>query len=167
MKVSDKKLYEILLSENYISPKDLDRAYALAARQNSALTQVLYEQKLTTKDILGQAMGEYYKIPFCDLSAQNVPEDALRMLPHALAEKHRAILWKASEDLWNIATDEPERIEQARKSLTSITSAQLQFSYAFAEDIDENLQKYQKTLNARFWLLSRKVTVLHLRFLIR
>ena len=61
---------DILLKGNYVSPSDIHTALTWAKANKSTVTEYLLTQGLITKDILGQAMAEFYQVPYADLNTK-------------------------------------------------------------------------------------------------
>ena len=152
MKINNKKLREILLKGNYITDSDLKKSEEYATFHDSSIADYLYSEGLINKDILGQAIGEYYGIPYVDMNFHQPARELVMMIPEEISKKNRIVPVQIQEEKGRIiiATDDPEK-----KSLEGIIAGiipgkKIQLAYAFTEDIDQILARYYKTLETRF-----------------
>lgn len=142
----------ILLTQNYVSEEELKSAEALSKERNVSLEQVLKEEGLVTKDILQNAIAEFYKMPFLDLRSQPPDPAVIQLLPESFSVAFSAIAVERKEDgTLVIATSSPERgnlAEEVKKVLPSAPAIHL--SYAAKESIEAALAFYEKPLDTRF-----------------
>lgn len=68
--MEEQQILDILLSEDYVSEEDIATATARAKEQQISVTQVLVATGIITKDLIGQAVAEYYEVPFVDVKRQ-------------------------------------------------------------------------------------------------
>lgn len=83
--LSDKKLREILVKENYLTKEEMARGAAAAKEYESDLTEMLVSEGLITKDLLGQAVAEYFKSDFLNLNKVRAEQAVVRLIPESLA----------------------------------------------------------------------------------
>ena len=63
MGIDDKKIKEMLISGGYVTGENVKKAEKFAKDNNTLVTEYLFLEGLITKDILGQALAEYFKVP--------------------------------------------------------------------------------------------------------
>ena len=145
---SKDKLRSILLKGNYISEAD-DQAAHSASQDSSGYVRYLIEQQLLSDVLLGQAIAEYYKLPFADLRAKPATKELLAQLPEKTARELRAIIVKVTSTAVAVATDQPEQSEL--KQLRSVfPKHKIGLAYALPAAIDANLELYIQPLETRF-----------------
>lgn len=150
MHVEDKKLKEILLSENYISDDDAIRAEESAKKNRSTFRDYLLSEGIITVELLEQAVAESFGLPFADLK-KNVPsKDQILMIPEEAARRLRVVVCSENKKTLTIATDDPtkENLLAELKKLFPDRSPKL--AYASTEDIDLSLTQYKQSLDTRF-----------------
>lgn len=116
IKITVDQLKQILSSGSYISAEDLSKIRA-TSNFYTFIEQLLSNQFIS-KSLLGQAIAEYYKIDYLDLSAVLPEHDQILKLPEELARKYYAILVKEDDNTITIATDNPEQpklVDEIRK----------------------------------------------------
>lgn len=92
MHFDEKKLTEILLAGNYITEDDIKKAAKYAKSHNCSLTEYLTREELLTKDLLGQAIAESFKVPYSDLNSNPPLREQVLKMPEELAKKLRVVL---------------------------------------------------------------------------
>lgn len=140
---------EILVSQNYISEDDMAKAIAYAKKNSSNPIDYLLNEELIDKNILAQAIGEYYKIPYVDLGKFKPTKDMVLKTPREVAEKYRIVLF-SEENGAQYATDMVEDVEQLRKISSILGKKGMTLHYTNKEDIDNALSLYKKSLDTRF-----------------
>ena len=69
MILAPEQITRILLGENYITKDDLARAEKFARTNRASAIDYLLSQGLITKDILGSALAEYFKVSYANLNS--------------------------------------------------------------------------------------------------
>lgn len=142
------KLKEILLQGNYISEEDAASAEA-AGGDSAGFVSYLIREQLLSKNLLGQALAEAFKIPFADLGINPSTKDSINKIPEDVARANRAIYVKESDTLVAIASDKPEQVDlNVLKPL--FTPKKIRIAYTLPEYIDLSLSLYEKPLSTRF-----------------
>ncbi len=91
MKLDDQKIKETLLKEHYISEEDVRAAEHFAKTHHAPFVEYLFKEQLITKDLLGQAIAELYKVPYADLNSLIPTADQVKKIPEEIAKKYRAV----------------------------------------------------------------------------
>ncbi len=143
---------KILLTQNYVSEEEVKTAEKTAKEHNVSLEQVFKEEGLVTKDILQNAIAEFYKMPFLDLRSQPPDPAVIQMLPESFSVAFSAIAVERKEDgTIVIATSSPERSsleDEVKKVLP--TAHAIHLAYATKDSIEAALAFYEKPLDTRF-----------------
>lgn len=149
-KVPSKNLYEILVGQNYIKEEDFDSAEEYARERGVTILERLVNEEVLSKDIFGQAVSEYYQVPYADLNSIEVPADYVEKVPSGTARSYRAVLLEEDEDKVVIATDRilQKGLREAFQEL--FPNKDISLAYALTEDIVAALDNYRKPLETRF-----------------
>ncbi len=143
---------KILLAQNYIEERELADAEEKARERNVPVDLILKDEGLVTKELLQNAIAEYYKIPFVDLRSQPPDSTVIELLPETFSIAFNAVAVQKNEDgSLLVATSSPEQetlIPEIQKLLPQIPSIAL--AYAPKESIESALTFYRKPLDTRF-----------------
>lgn len=158
MDINSDKIKEILLKGGYVLEDDIKKAEDMSVKEDTSIVEYLLSRKLITKDVLGQAVAESFKVPYSDLNTYLPSQDQVLKIPEDIAIKFRVILFKESKKDFIIATDDPGQ-ENLKESLANIfPDNKIKITYSLSEDIDNCFINYQKTLDTRFAEIIKKKT---------
>ncbi|MEK9143006.1 MAG: ATPase, T2SS/T4P/T4SS family, partial [Patescibacteria group bacterium] len=142
---------DILLKGNYVSAEDIKKAQAWAKTNKSTVKEYLLTQGLITKDILGQAMAEHFKVPYADLNTKSPSREQVLKIPQEIAATHRVVLFSDDETSMTIATDNPLGAKPLLSQLHArFPNKKISLAYSVSEDIDSCFIHYRKPLETRF-----------------
>ncbi len=144
---------QILVAQNYLEQAEYEHAKKEADERKVTLDNILREEGLVTKDIIQNAVAEYYQMPFVDVGANPPTSDIVELLPEDLALNLRATaIAKKGEDTLVIATSSPDRGDEIRKQVLANVSGikQVEMVYTSKDAIDAALSFYRKPLDTRF-----------------
>ncbi len=143
---------KILLAQNYIDEKELRDAEEKAQERNVPIEHILKDEGLVTKELLQNAIAEYYKIPFIDLRSQPPDSSVIELIPETFSIAFNAVAVQKNDDgSLLVATSSPEQenlIPEIKKLLPQIPVIAL--AYAPKESIESALTFYRKPLDTRF-----------------
>lgn len=148
--ISDENLKKILLDGDYITEEDVAEAEEYIKKRGTTFYDYLLQKNLITKQLLGQAIAEAFKIPYADLEAYPPPLKQVLKIPEDTAKKHRAVLFSEKEGEVVIATDYPKAPSLPPKMKELFPQKEIRISYSLAEDIDNIFMLYKKPLETRF-----------------
>ena len=150
-KVESPDIKNILLRGNYVSPEDLQKAQAWAKTNKATLEEYLLDQGIITRDILGQAMAEFYKVPYADLNTKLPSREQVLKIPQDLATTCRIVLFTEDDTGITIATDNPTQESQFKSQLQALfPKKKISVAYSVSEDIEACFIHYRKPLETRF-----------------
>ncbi len=142
------KIKAILLQGSYLSEADSQAAEA-ASKDSAEYVDFLIRQELLTKQLLGQALAEGYKVPYADLSAHPIGKDEVARIPEQVARANRAVFVKESDKIAAVATDTPDKVDiNALQAL--FPNQKVRLAYALPEFIDASLTLYEQPLATKF-----------------
>ncbi len=139
---------EILVKLNYLSAEDLEKAKSLAPRGD--IVGYLLQEKKVTKDILGQAIAEYYSLLYFDLNSIAIPKENFDAVDPSSAKNLRFILVKFGKEIVEATTDNIKNIDEIKKYLNEKFPGQKSKIYfSLTEDITDGLKIYKGGLEKR------------------
>src|SRR6056297_387977 len=111
MELTDNKIKDILLRESYISPENVSEGEEYLKENDTNFVDYLLEQGLITESILGQALGEYFGVPYLDLAKIKVEEKILNQIPEKVARNKKVIAYKKTARGVKVGMTNPEDLE--------------------------------------------------------
>lgn len=151
MSIDNKKLEEILAKEQYLDDASIKEALMVAEREGEALSAILIEKGFLTKDLLGQAIAEFYKLPYIDLNSQAPQSDLVNLIPEAFAREHSVVVARHGLDgKALVATANPEDMAILPKLQEFLKTKDVTVGYSVLEDIENVFIHYRKPLETRF-----------------
>lgn len=151
MNLDENKIKEILLSQNYITTLDLQKAEK-SVGDNASIVDYFLDQGILNKKLLGQALAEYEKVPYFDLK-NNLPSyEQILKFPEEIAREYRLIFTKEDEDKMFFTSDIPNESKKVFLSMGDLFPIEnITVSYSLPEDVDFALDYfYKKPLKTRF-----------------
>ncbi len=152
----EKTIEEILLAGNYVTPGDIAKITALASAAHRPITEVLIQEGVITRNLLGQAVAESLGVGFADLQGFPPDKKTVLLLPEELAQKLHAIVFKQDAKTVIVAADDIKQPKMAETLKEVFKGKKIQLAYAFAEDIDTLFIHYLKALETRFGEIIKK-----------
>lgn len=142
-------IINLLVREKYISEKEIKKAEKLAKKKNISLVTYLIENNYLNIDIIGQAIAEYFGIPYADLNSLPATTEQVRALPEDIAKRYRLVPFKYDDKTITIATDNPNQAGLLELIMQLFPDRQVALAYALPANIDASLIYYQKPLETR------------------
>jgi len=150
MKIDEKKIIEIILKEKYLSEEDLQEALEKSKKTRLSVLAYLLQNNYLNEDLIGQAIAEYFGVPYADLNS-NVPSaEQVLKIPEALAKKYNVVLFQEGKKEIVLATDNPTDKTVVEKLKFAFIGKKITLAYSLAEDIAKCLNYYKKNLSSRF-----------------
>ncbi len=106
-----KRLGEILLGWNIITPAALNDALAYAAQQNKRIGEALVELELASEEDVVKALATQFDLPFVDLDKNVVVPDALDMVPQELIMRYKILPMSAENGRLKVIIHDPLDLE--------------------------------------------------------
>jgi type II secretory ATPase GspE/PulE/Tfp pilus assembly ATPase PilB-like protein len=142
-------LYAALKELQVIDQTLLDEAFAASKQQNIPLGNILLDKNLISDDDLGKLVAQILQAPFVKLSALEIPQNILTIIPELIARKERIVAFKKDEKGIHVAMENP-------KSLAIISFLQNKLGlplivyYATPRDIENALGLYLQDIGKAF-----------------
>ncbi|MBA4320159.1 MAG: hypothetical protein C0412_17300, partial [Flavobacterium sp.] len=150
MKLDNKTIKEILLKENYVAEEDIKSAEKFEKSHRISFIEYLFQENLITKDLLGQALAEYFKVPYADLNSTPSSSTQVRKIPEDIAKKYRVVIFSEKKNKIIITTDNPRDKKFLPEIKKLFANKKISVAYSLTEDIDASFVHYQKSLETRF-----------------
>ena len=149
MKTPDNFAVEnVLVERKYITQEDVDEARK-AAPQGKIVEYLLAQNKIT-RDLLGQALSEYFQLTYFDLNSANIPQENLNALSPNVAQELRIVIVNASADSVTLATDKPVNLDKIKLEMARVLPRkEVVLYYSLTEDLDELFKVYTDALQQR------------------
>jgi len=148
--MEEAKLKEILLAESYVSQEDMKQAEEQAEIRHVSFLDILFGKELLTKDIVGQAVAEYFKVPYSDLNTYVPTAEQVQKIPEDIAKKFRIVLFGVDESGVVVTTDDPSRADLMQAVSNAFPNTKISITYSLSEDIDGMFVNYKRALATRF-----------------
>lgn len=144
-------LSKILLAGNYVTEENVKEASEFAKKNKSSVVDYFLTKGLVTKDLLGQAVAEHYKVSYADLNTKIPPKEQVLKIPQDLAVNYRLVLFSEGKEGLVVTSDHPDQLEQLRSQLqTLFPNKKISFAYSLSDDIEACFVHYQKPMETRF-----------------
>lgn len=150
MILDDIKIKEILLKENYVSEDDIQTAEDFSKSHNTSISDYLLSKNIITKDLIGQAIAESFKVSYTNLKSKQPLKEQILKIPESVARKFNIILFKEDGKNITIVTDNPLKKGLSTQLKKLFPKSKISVTYSLTEDILEIFVSYQKELKTRF-----------------
>ena len=147
MRISDSILETLLGRASLATPEQITSLKEEAARSKRSLQDTVIDQRITNEKTLVQAFSDYADIPYIELEPQNIPPDALQLIPERVARQYNAILFKVDEDgVRHLAMEDPDDV-QAVNFIQKEIGTNSRIYIATRENIQSALEAYRGDVN--------------------
>lgn len=151
MIIDTKNIKELLITGNYISEEDVQKAEESATKNSISFIDALLRDGIVNSDIVGQATAESFKVPYADLNSAAISADQVRKIPEEVAKKLRVVLFdESNEKKVIITTDNPSQEGIVRELQPLFNGKTIEITYSLSEDINTFFVFYEKPLDTRF-----------------
>lgn len=148
--LTNEQLKGLLLKGGYIIEDDFEKAEKYAKEKRSSVISYFFSENILNKDLLGQAISEFYKVPYADLNSNKPSREQVLKIKEVVAKKFRIVLFKIATKSITIATDNPKQTGLTKELKKIFSSKKITISYSLSEDIDDVFIYYRKGLETRF-----------------
>lgn len=132
-----------------VSPEQLEAALRQAAEKHVSLVDELVAENLVSEILLYQTLASAAKLPFVDLTNQNIRRDVLTLLPEPLVQVHSLVPFEVSGRQVKVAMVDPDDLEMIDflRKKTGLTPVIHQTT---PSSIKAALKQYHRGLQAEF-----------------
>ncbi len=147
MRISDNILETLLGQANLATPEQVTTLKEEAARSKRSLQETVIDQRVADDKKLVQIFADYAGVPYIELDPQNIPKDALQLLPERIARQYNALVFKVDEDgIRYLAMEDPDDI-QAVNFIQKEIGLNSRIYIATRENILASLESYRGDVN--------------------
>lgn len=150
MDISAEEIKRILLEGSYVAQDDIRKAEAAAIARGVPLKNLLLEEGLMSKYLLGQAIAESLGVPYSDLNSASILPDQVKRIPEDIAKKYHAVVFFEDQQTVVIATDAPRDEALSSAVAPHFIGKTVTMTYSLPEDIEPLFIHYKKSLETRF-----------------
>lgn len=150
MDISAEEIKRILLEGSYVTQDDIRKTEVAANARGVSLTQLLLEDGLMSKDLLGQAIAESLGVSYSDLNSVSIAPQQVRRIPEEIAKQYHAVVFLENESSVVIATDVPKDAALLFAISPLFAGKSISMTYSLLEDIEPLFVHYKKSLETRF-----------------
>lgn len=150
MKFDDKTIREILIKGNYVTEEDIKKFEDFGKSHHVSFIEYLLQENLITKDLLGQAIAESFKVPYVDLNSTAITLEQVQKIPEEIAKKYRVVIFSEEKNKVVVTTDDPQDKNLLPELEKLLAGKKISIAYSLSEDIDAAFVHYQKPLETRF-----------------
>lgn len=149
IELDDKKIKNILLSENYLTKEDLKKGEQIAETYSLSLIDALMSEGLATRELLGQAMAEYFDVPFIDINKEKIDQKLLLQIPESMVRAKELVAISGDDKVVRVGMLNPSDTATL-KLIGKKLGLKPVAGYIFPSDLTEALSLYQGSLKEEF-----------------
>jgi len=147
MRISDNILETLLGRASLANPEQITSLKEEAARSKRTLQETVIDQRVADDKTLVQIFADYAGVPYVELDPQNIPNDALQLIPERIARQYNALVFKVDEDgVRYLAMEDPDDI-QAVNFIQKEIGLNSRIYIATRENILTALEAYRGDVN--------------------
>ncbi len=150
MRFDDSQLREILLSGGYISEIDAKKADEYSQSHKLSFLEYLKNHGIINSDLLGQALSEYYGVPYFNLELHQPSDTLMFLVPEGVARKYHIIVIENDDSTVTVTTDNPKQPEISVVLKKLFPSKKAKLCFSLTEHIVNLLFLYRRPLQERF-----------------
>lgn len=147
--MEEQQILDILLSEDYVSEEDIATATARAKEQQISVTQVLVATGIITKDLIGQAVAEYYEVPFVDVKRQKIDTEIFFSVPEVFATTHHVVALAQLKAGVKVGMLNPKDVDVLALLEKRLGQPVIPY-FALREDIESAFSRYEVSIQEKF-----------------
>lgn len=149
MRINDKKIKEVLLKQHYITKKDIEKAEKRMITDKCSFLDCLILEDIITEDLFGQAMAEYFEVPYLNLKKTKIENEIFGLIPESVARNNEVIAVSKSEEGVKIGMTNPT--DTATKQLIEKKAGDIIIPcYITPQDLKKALERYRTDLKVVF-----------------
>lgn len=159
MTFKDLDILQVLLEGNYITQDIVEQVKKASEQRGTTEVEELLTQEFLTRGILGQAIAEYYEIPYWDINAKVPSDELLALLPERVSDQYGAAVVEENEGALTIALGDYSEYEEFVEELKSLfPDKTINFVFSLEDDIRSIVQQQVRLLDTHIKdILEQKV----------
>lgn len=132
---------DLLLTRGVIALEQLSEAKGISKKEDTSIGQCLVKLGYATGEEVTQALAEFYKFEYVDLSAIRIPDHVIQLVPESVARENKIIPISDEDETIKVLVSDPFDIETIEK-LRFILNRKVETALAPQEHIQEAINKY-------------------------
>lgn len=140
--LDQKKFENVLVSLKLLTHDQLDEVKIESVRSGKELDEVIFQNKLVSKEDLVKAKAISVGVPYVDLSSLKVDQNILRNITREWAKKYKAVPFGFSGNMLNVAMVDPNNV-QVIEFIERKSSFRVNPYMASEEGIERVIDQYQ------------------------
>ena len=132
---------DLLLTRGVISLEQLSEANSVSRKDDKSVGQCLVSLGYSSGEEITQALAEFYKFEYVDLSTIRIPDHVIQLVPESVARENKIIPISDEEETIKVLVSDPFDIETIEK-LRFILNRKVETALAPPEHIQEAINKY-------------------------
>lgn len=155
MHVEPQQLRSFSIEAGLLTEELFEQAQKKAQAQNKKIEDILISENYIKENQLVQLKAYILGIPFVNLEKTDVPPDVLNIIPEPIANKYNIVAYKKKGNDLEVAMLDPEDL-QTLEFVKKKTNLKILPRLTDSESIKHILKEYQKSLEAEFGELIKK-----------
>jgi len=132
---------DLMLTRGVISLDQLSEAKLISKKEDKQVGQILVRLGYATGEEVTQAIAEFYKFEYVDLSTIRIPDHVIQLVPESVARENKIIPVSDEDETIKVLVSDPFDIETIEK-LRFILNRKVETALATQEQIQEAINKY-------------------------
>lgn len=132
---------DLLLTRGVISLEQLSEANSVSRKDGKPVGQCLVSLGYASGEEITQALAEFYKFEYVDLSTIRIPDHVIQLVPESVARENKIIPISDEDETIKVLVSDPFDIETIEK-LRFILNRKVETALAPPEHIQEAINKY-------------------------
>jgi len=132
---------DLMLTRGIISLDQLSEAKLIAKKEDKTVGQILGTLGYASGEEVTQALAEFYKFEYVDLSTIRIPDNVIQLVPESVARENKIIPISDEDETIKVLVSDPFDIETIEK-LRFILNRKIETALAPQEQIQEAINKY-------------------------
>ena len=132
---------DLLLARGVVSLEQLNEAKSIARKEDKQIGNCLVSLGYATGEEVTQALAEFHRFEYVDLSTVRIPDPVIQLVPESVARENKIIPYAEDEDTIKVLVSDPFDIETIEK-LRFILNRKVDTALAPQEMIQEAINRY-------------------------
>jgi len=144
------KEIKIIVEKSKLVPKEqLVKAWQKNQAEDGNFIKYLIDKNIVSENLLYEAMGTYFKVPFIDLRRMTIRKDILTLIPETIVQTYQIAAFDKTETELKIATTDPKNL-QIIEFLKKKTGLKIKIYITTPASIKEVQSLFHKGLSSEF-----------------
>ncbi|MBM3966622.1 MAG: type II/IV secretion system protein, partial [Planctomycetes bacterium] len=132
---------DLLLTRGTVSLEQLNEAKSIAKKDDKLVGNVLVSLGYATGEEVTQALAEFHRFEYVDLTTIRIPDSVIQLVPESVARENKIIPVSDENDTIKVLVSDPFDIETIEK-LRFILNRKVDTALAPQEHIQEAINRY-------------------------